>query len=115
MRSNERGGLGEDLPADDIEDHVDRADVGERLRIEVHERLDAETACEVTVGSAAGSDDDRSDFTRELYCERTDASGRAVDQHGLTGLQPRVIDETLPSGEAGDRERSGDCVVDICR
>jgi NADPH:quinone reductase-like Zn-dependent oxidoreductase len=36
-----------------------------------------------------------------------------VDENPLTSREPSVVEEALPRGEARDRERSGDRVVDV--
>ena len=55
---------------------------------------------------------DRGDVTgaerlRDLHGERADTPGRSVDEDALSGLQPRLVTETLQRGDRRDRNGRG--------
>src|SRR5262245_523266 len=81
-----------DVAADDIENQIDAADVFQRVVVEVDELLRAEVERLLTVGSASGSDDVRTELTRELRNHRPDCAGRAVHEHALPRLKAAVLE-----------------------
>src|SRR6185436_6094356 len=72
-----------DVAADDIEDQIDSADVFQRVTLKVDELHRTEVERSLTVRSATGADDVRTELTRELRHHRPDCAGRAVREHAL--------------------------------
>jgi hypothetical protein len=105
----------EDVSADHVEHDVDLAGVLQLLGLEVEEGLDAERERLVPVGAPAGPDNAGADFAGELHRDRPHAARSAVDQDGLAGGQAAVVEQALPGGQSGDRQRGRHGVVDIRR
>src|SRR5262249_57828768 len=93
-----------DAPADDIEHQIDAADVFQRVVVEVDELLRAEVERLLTVGHASGADDIRASLARELRHHRPDCACRAVREDALPRLKVAVLEQSLPRGEARDRQ-----------
>ena len=104
-----------DLATEDVEHEINLADVLEAVVFQIDEAIDADLSSCCSLRRAAGADHVRAGRPRELDGQRADTARRAVDEHGLTGAQLPVFEETLPSREPGDRERRGDGVVDVRR
>src|SRR5690242_5089782 len=79
--SNQACGPLPDVAADDIENQIDFADVFQRVVLKVDELLSAEVERLLTVGSASGADDVRTELTRELRHYRPDRAGCTVHEH----------------------------------
>src|SRR2546429_252422 len=92
--SNQTRGPLLDVAADDIENQVDSADVFQRVVVEVDELLRAEVEHLLTVGSASGADDVRTELTRELRHHRPDCAGRAVHEQALPHLKAAVVEQS---------------------
>src|SRR6266702_6261998 len=88
-----------DAAADDIEHQVDSAGVFQRVVLKVDELHRAEVERLLTVGSASGADDVRTELTRELRHHRPDCAGRAVHEHALPRLKAAVLEQSLPRGQ----------------
>ena len=69
----------------------------------------------VPVGGPAGADHAGARLARELHRDRSDTARRAVDQDGLAGREAPVVEQALPCGQPGDRQRGGHGVVDVGR
>src|SRR4029434_3065155 len=93
-----------DVAADDIEDQVDGADILEGVVRKVDELLRAEVERRLTVGSASGADDVGASLTCELRHHRPDCAGRAVHEDTLPRPKAAVLEESLPRGQARDRQ-----------
>src|SRR5205814_6719404 len=85
-----------DVAAEDIENHIDPADIFQGVVIEVDELLRAEVECRLTAGSASGADDVGAGLTCELGCHRTDYAGRTVHQDALPRPKAAVLEQALP-------------------
>src|SRR5262249_12639287 len=111
--SNQACGPLPDVAADDVEHQIDSADVFQGVVLEVDELLRAEVERRLTVGSASGTDDVGAGLTCELGYHRTDCAGRAVHQYALPRLKAAVLEQSLPRGEARDRETRAHREVDV--
>ena len=65
----------------------------------------AELAQEVVLGGARGADDVRAARLGDLHGEVADAAGGGVDQHPLPRPDVGGVDQGLPGGERGQRQR----------
>src|ERR1700758_409388 len=70
-----------DVPAEDIENQINLADVFQGVVIEIDELLCAEVESRLTGVSAPGADDVRAGRTCELARHRTDYARRTVHEH----------------------------------
>src|SRR4051812_23043065 len=113
--SNQACGPLPDVAADDIEHQIDSADVFEDVGLEVDELLRAEVEHRLTVGGASGADDVGAELKCKLYHHRTDCAGRAVHEHALPRLKAAVLEQSLPCGQAGDRQARAHHEVDVAR
>jgi transposase len=113
--SNQACGPLLDVAADDIENQIDSAYVFQRVVLKVDELHCAEVECLLTVGSATGTDDIRASLTRELRHHRPDCAGRAVREDALPRLKAAVLEQSLPRGQARDRQARAHREVDVAR
>src|SRR5215218_8098992 len=97
--SNQSRGPLLDVAAYDVEHQIDSADVFQGVVVEVDELLRSEVECGLTVGSASGADDVRTQLTRELHHHRPDCAGRAMREHALPRLKMAVLEQSLPRGQ----------------
>src|SRR4051812_26645536 len=104
-----------DVAADDIEHQIDSADVFEDRVVEVDEFLRAEIEHRLTVGGASGADDVGAGLSCELRHHRPDGAGRAVYEDALPRLKAAMLEESLPRGQAGDRQARADRELDVAR
>ncbi|HEY2651890.1 MAG TPA: hypothetical protein VGI50_08215, partial [Solirubrobacteraceae bacterium] len=102
--SDQAGGPLLDVTADDVEHQVDAADVFQGVVLEVDELLRAEVERLLAVGGAPGADDICASLTRELRHHRTDCPGRAMREDTLARLKAAVLEQSLPRGQARDRQ-----------
>src|SRR5215813_12175136 len=113
--SNQACGPLPDVAADDIENQIDAADVFEDVVLEVDELLRAEVERLLTVGRASGADEVGAGLARELRYHGTDCAGRAVREDALPRVKATVLEQSLPRGEAGDRQARAHREVDVAR
>src|SRR6266513_5951882 len=113
--SNQTRGPPLDVAADDIENQIDSADVLQRVVVEVDELLRTEVVRLLTVGSASGADNVRTELTRELRHHRPDCAGRAVHEHALPRLKAAVVEQSLPRGQPRNRQARTHREVDVAR
>ena len=111
--SNQACGALSDVAADDVEHQIDRADVFENVVLEVDELLRAKVEHRLTISSASGADDVRAGLSCELRHHRSDSAGRAVHDNGFTCLNAAVLEQSLPRGEARDRQTGTYREVDV--
>ena len=104
-----------DVAADDIEHQIDSADVFQGVVLEVDELLRAEVERLLTVGGASGADDVGAGLTCELRHHRPDCAGRAVREDALPRLKAAVLEQSLPRGQARDRQARAHREVDVAR
>src|SRR3954469_6095435 len=109
-----RGGL-LDVAADDVEDHVDLADVSQGVVLEVDELVRAEVEGFVPIGGASGADDVGADLGRELGDHRSDGADRAMREDALPRPDLAVDEQSLPRGQPRDRQGGADREVDVVR
>src|SRR5690606_13847295 len=96
----------EDVAADRIVNHVGTAAAGERLYLVaksaftvVDQVIGAVFAHDLELVVATGGGDHRGPHQLcELHGGETDAARGAMDQHGLTGLEPRALNERVIGG-----------------
>ena len=91
------------------------ADVFEDVVLEVDELLRAEVERLLTVGGASGADDVGAELTCELRDHRPDCAGRAVREDALPRPKAAVLEQSLPRGEARDRQARAHREVDVAR
>jgi hypothetical protein len=97
---------GQRLAADGVEDEIDRPDnVLELGAGSVERLLGSELARPLHARSGRGADHMRAAPARELGREMSDAAGGSVDQHSLAFLQAAVVEQSLPGGQPGERDR----------
>src|SRR6185436_11209971 len=113
--SNQAYGPLPDVAADDIEHQIDSADVFEDVVLEVDELLRAEVEHRLTVGGASGTDDVGAGLSCELCHHRPDGAGRAVHEDALPRLKAAVLEQSLPRGQARDRQARAHREVDVAR
>ena len=113
--SNQTCGPLLDVAADNVEHQIDFADVFEGVVVEVDELLRAEVERLLTVGGAPGADDVGAGLSCELGYHRTDCAGRAVSEDALPRLKAAVLEQSLPRGEARDRQARAYREVDVAR
>ena len=113
--SNQARGPLPDVAADEIENQVDAADVFEDVVLEVDELLRAEVERLLAVGRASGADDVGARQPCELRHHRADCAGRAVREDALPRLKPAVLEESLPRGQARDRQARPHRELDVAR
>ena len=113
--SNQACGPLPDVAADDIEHQIDCADIFEDVVLEVDELLRAEVEHRLTVGAASGADHVGAELTCELRHHRSDRAGRAVRDHALPRLKAAVLEQSLPRGQARDRQARAYREVDVAR
>lgn len=104
-----------DVSADDIEDHVDPADVVEILGGEVEELVRAEVERRLAVRRPPSTDDVGAELPGKLRNHRPDRAGGAVCEDALPRLKTTVLEQTLPRGQAGDRQARTHREVDVPR
>ncbi len=104
-----------DAAADDIEHQIDCADVFQGVVLEVDEFICAKVERLLTIGRAPGADDVGAGLSRELRHHRTDCTGRAVREDALPRLKAAVLKQSLPRGQAGDRQARAHREVDVAR
>src|SRR5207248_7595903 len=93
-----------DVPADDIKDQVDPADVVKIVVVEVEELVRAEVERRLAVRRSPGTDDVGAELPGELRHHGPDRAGGAVREDALPGLKATVLEQALPRGQAGDRQ-----------
>src|SRR5215468_2522422 len=113
--SNQACGPLPDVAADDIEHQIDSADVFEDVVLEVDELLRAEVEHRLTVGTASGADDVGAGLSCELRHHRPDGAGRAVYEDALPRPKATVLEQSLPRGQARDRQTGTHREVDVAR
>src|SRR5919198_2812565 len=113
--SNQSRGPLPDVAADDVEDQVDAADVFQGVVLEVDELLRADIERRLPIGSASGTDDVGAGLSGELRRHRSDSAGRAVHEDALAGLKVAVVEQSLPRGQARDRQARAHGEVDVAR
>jgi hypothetical protein len=113
--SNQACGPLPDVAADDIEHQIDFADVFQGVVVEVDELLRAEVEHRLTVGGASGADDVGADLSCELRHHRPDCAGSTVHEDALPRLKAAVLEQSLPRGQARDRQARAHREVDIAR
>jgi hypothetical protein len=91
------------LAADEVQDHVDvtHCDPAEADRL-----VGAECREPRVPGGTGRPDDVRADAPSRPARRGARSARRAVDQHALAGPDVRGVDQRLPCGERGHRERS---------
>jgi patatin-related protein len=94
---------------------LDAADVFHRVILEVDELLRAEVGHRLTVGGASGADHVGAGLTCELRHHRPDCAGRAVHEDALPRLKAAVLEQSLPRGQARDRQARAHREVDVAR
>ena len=103
-RSTARGPA-QPLAADGVEHEVD----GLHRVLEARRRVDglvcAELADQSEVRRRCGPDHVRAARAGELHGEPADAARGTVDQHALARGEPAVVEQPLPGGERGQRDR----------
>src|SRR5499433_2984814 len=104
-----------DVAADDIENHIDFADVFHGVVIEVDELLCAEVESRLTAASAPGADDVRAGLTCELARHRTDYAGRTVYEDALPRTKAAVLEQPLPRGQFCHHEGRAHREVNVAR
>ena len=77
--------------------------------------LRAEVERLLTVGGAPGADDVGASRSRELRHHRPDRAGRTVRDDALTRPKAAVLEQSLPRGQARDRQARADREVDVRR
>src|SRR5207302_7122699 len=113
--SNQACGPLPDVAADDIEHQIDFADVFEDVVLKVDELLRAEVERRLTVGTASGANDVGAGLSCELRHHRPDGAGRAVHEDALPRLKATVLKQSLPRGQARDRQARAHREVDVAR
>src|SRR6516164_8385904 len=113
--SNQARGPLADVGADDIEHQVDFADVLQSVLVEVDELLRAEVEHRLTVGAAPGADDVGAGLSCELRHHRPDCASRAVREDALPRLEAAMLEQSLPRGQARDRQARAHREVDVAR
>jgi hypothetical protein len=83
--------------------------------LQVQEGIHAETEGCVPVGGPASADDPGPHVVGELYGDGPDTACGAVDQDSLPCHEAGVVEQALPGGQPGDRQRGGHGVVDVRR
>src|SRR5689334_12310340 len=111
--SNQTRGPLLDLAADHIENQIDSPDAFQRVVVEVDELLRAKVEHHLTVGGAPGADDVRTELNCELCHHRPDSAGRAVREDALARLKAAVLEQSLPRGQARDRQARAHREVDV--
>src|SRR6266568_7261117 len=104
-----------DVPAEDIENQINLADVFQGVVIEIDELLCAEVESRLTGSSAPGADDVRAGRTCELARHRTDYAGRTVHEDALPRTKATVLEKPLPGGQARHYEGRPNREVNIAR
>src|SRR6266700_6120016 len=104
-----------DVPAEDIENQINLADVFQGVVIEIDELLCAEVESRLTGSSAPGADDVRAGRTCELARHPTDYAGRTVHEDSLPRVKAAVLEQTLPRGQARHHEGRAHGKVDVAR
>src|SRR3989475_1662659 len=104
-----------DVPAEDIENQINLADVFQGVVIEIDELLCAEVESCLTGSSAPGADDVRAGRTCELARHRTDYAGRTVHEDALPRTKATVLEQPLPGGQARHYEGRPHREVNIAR
>src|SRR5437016_8902239 len=89
-----------DVPAEEIENQIDFADIFQGIVIEIDELLCAEVESRLAGSSAPGTDDVRAGLTCELARHRTDYAGRTVHEDALPRTKATVLEQPLPGGQA---------------
>ena len=113
--SNQTRGSLPDVAADEIEHQIDAADVFQGVVLEVDEFLRAEIKRLLPVGGASGPNDVGAELTCDLGCHRTDGAGRAVHEDALPRPKAAVLEQSLPHGQARDRQARAHREVDVAR
>src|SRR5436309_13386299 len=113
--ANQARGPRRDVAAEDIENHIDSADIFQGVVIEVDELLRAEVERRLTAGGAPGADDVRAGLTCELARHRTDYAGRPVHKDALPGTKAAVLEQPLPRGPAWHYEARAHGQVNVTR
>ena len=113
--SNQACGPLLDVAADDIEHQIDSADVFQGVVLEVDELLRAEVERRLTVGRASGADNIGAGLSCELRHHRTDCAGRTMHEDALSRLKAAVLEQSLPRGQARDRQARAHREVDVAR
>ena len=83
--------------------------------LEVDELVRAEVERLLPVGGAPGADDVGAELARELGHHRPDRAGRAVREDALPRLKAAVLEQSLPRGQARDRQARAHREVDVAR
>src|SRR6266705_4545020 len=104
-----------DVPAEDIENQINLADVFQGVVIEIDELLCAEVESRLTGSSAPGADDVRAGRTCELARHRTDYAGRTVHEDALPRTKATVLEQPLPGGQARHHEGRTHGEVNVAR
>ena len=83
--------------------------------VEVDELLRAEVERRLPVGGASGADDVGAGLAGELRHHRSDSAGRTVHEDALPRLEAAVLEQSLPCGQARDRQARAHREVDVAR
>jgi hypothetical protein len=101
------------VAADGVEHQVGLPrDVLEALRGDVDEPVGTELGDQPGRTGTAGAQNAGARVARQLDGQRTHAAGRAMDEHGLPLGEAAVLEQSLPGGQSGHRQRGAHRVVD---
>jgi hypothetical protein len=98
-------GATQPLAAGGVEDDVDGFHGVLEARGRVDRLMCAELEDEIQARRACGADHVRAGRTGELHRVPADVARGTVDQHALAGNEPAVVEQPLPGGERGQRDR----------
>ena len=96
-----------------VEGGIDAANGADPVAVVVHDLVGTEIADEVMVVGACGRDDASTTSSSDLHNEVADATGRASDEHGLTGAQVQMLVDSFDGGDAANGNRARPFEVDL--
>ncbi len=91
------------------------AHVFQPVLLKVEERLYAVAEDRLLLCRATAADHPGSRLQRQLHGHRTDTARGAVNQDGLAAGEMSVVEQPLPRGQPGHRQRRGGDMVDVGR
>ena len=83
--------------------------------MQIQEYVGVETEHRVPMLGTAGTDYASSGLPSKLHRNGTNGAGGAMNQNGLAGDKMRVIEQALPCGQSGNRQRGGHRVINVRR
>ena len=93
-----------DLAADHVKHEIDAPDFLERIICQIDELVRAKLQRLLPVGGTSGGNDVGSELARKLRRDRTDRTGGAMNKDALACLEAAMLRQSLPGGQAGDRQ-----------